>query len=277
TARPLLDRIYHDQVPSADPPEVVVETSKREVVEEYFPADIDRWVRAARRDPPTGSPPPPDGRLHAELPELAVDFDVYRSYVEPTGPIDPVDRAIWRRAFDRATHRGKDTETLRRWWTAWDEGASESRGPLLRFQQLTGPVMAKGVEDRALYRDLRLAALNEVGIPPGWGSDDAVAAFHRDATARARHWPMSMVTTSTHDTKRSEDVRARLLALAQEPTVWTQLARLWQEAIRRVPGVPGPPERSEAAFYLLFQTVVGTWPLDGIRSDRYRARLRAYG
>ncbi|MHB1434836.1 MAG: malto-oligosyltrehalose synthase [Thermoplasmata archaeon] len=276
-ALPDLDRTYRDQVPSADAPEAVVETAKREALEEYFPADLDRLVRAGRRHPPIGRPLPEDDQLRAEFHEVAADFDVYRSYVESTGPIDPEDREIWLRAFDRAARRGNAAGTLRQWWEAGGDGSAASREPLLRFQQLTGPVMAKGVEDRALYREVRLTALNEVGIPPGSDDGDPVGAFHRDAAARARRWPKSMVTTSTHDTKRSEDVRARLLALAQEPAIWSRLARLWQAAIRRAPGVPEVPERSDSAFYLLFQTVVGTWPIDGVRSDRYRARLRAYG
>lgn len=276
-ALPDLDRTYRDQVPAAEPAETVVQRAKGEAIAEYFRADVDRWVRAVRRHPPPGPALPPDDRLRAELQELAVDLDVYRSYVESTGPIDREDREIWRRAFDRAARRGHPTETLRRWWEALSDPADAAREPLLRLQQFTPAVMAKGVEDRALYRELRLTALNEVGIPVGPPESDPVDAFHRDAGARARRWPKSMVTTSTHDTKRSEDVRARLLALAQEPTVWDRLAHLWREAIGRVQGMPGAPERSEGAFYLLFQTVVGTWPIDGVRSDRYRARLRAYG
>jgi len=268
-----LGRTYRESVPTADPPERTIERSKRETLEEYFPADLDRLVRIGLRPAPGSLPVPPPDKLRAELRELAADFDVYRTYVESTGPIDPWDGEVWHRAFDRAAGGGIATETLRRWWTDWSERSEVPRELLLRFQQLTVPVMAKGVEDRALYRELLLTALNEVGIPPGPVEDDPVKAFHRDAAERARRWPRSMVTTSTHDTKRSEDVRARLLALAQEPAGWDRLARQWQGA----PGVPALPAGSDAAFYLLFQTVVGTWPVDGVPTDRYRSRLRAYG
>ena len=275
-ALPDLERTYRDLVPEAEPPEPVVEESKREAIEEYFSADVDRALRAVRRQPPGGLRLPSDDALREELKELAAGFDVYRSYVEPAGPVDPEDREIWRRALDRAARPG--VPRLREsWWAAWSDPAAASREPLLRLQQFTPAVMAKGVEDRALYRDLRLTALNEVGIPPGSDALDPVGGFHRAASARADRWPNSMVTTSTHDTKRSEDVRARLLALAQEPEVWDQLARLWRQAIGGVRGTAEIPERSAAAFYLLFQTVVGTWPLDGVPSPGYRARLRAYG
>ncbi|MFG1529652.1 MAG: malto-oligosyltrehalose synthase [Thermoplasmata archaeon] len=273
---PDLERTYRDQVPGAEPPEAIVAAAKREAIREFFAADVDRWLRSLRRQPPGGRSLPPDDTLRAQIVEFVADLDVYRSYVEPTGPIDPEDRAIWGRAIDRAGRYGP-AELLQSWWEAWSDPAAVSREPLLRLQQFTPAVMAKGVEDRALYRDLGLTALNEVGIPPGPVDRDPVGAFHRATSARVERWPNSIVTTSTHDTKRSEDVRARLLALAQEPRVWDRLARLWRQAIGRVPGVRELPDRSEGALYLLFQAVVGTWPLDGIPSPEYRARLRAYG
>jgi (1->4)-alpha-D-glucan 1-alpha-D-glucosylmutase len=125
-----------------------------------------------------------------------------------------------------------------------------------RFGQLSGPVMAKGVEDTAMYRYLRLVALNEVGGEPGrWGVD--LDEFHRRAAAGP---PSGLLAGTTHDTKRSESVRARLLVLAQVPDRWADAVARWSE--RR-------PFTDPHAGYLVWQTLVGAWPLDADRLWRY--------
>jgi (1->4)-alpha-D-glucan 1-alpha-D-glucosylmutase len=122
----------------------------------------------------------------------------------------------------------------------------------MRFQQLTSPVMAKGVEDTAFYRYAPLAALNEVGGDPD-RAPVALAAFHQAAAERLVR-PRSLVAGSTHDTKRSEDVRARLAVLSQAPGQWSAFARPWLVA-SDASGVDRPTR------YLLMQTLVGAWPL----------------
>ncbi|MGH2615216.1 MAG: malto-oligosyltrehalose synthase, partial [Thermomicrobiales bacterium] len=131
---------------------------------------------------------------------------------------------------------------------------------VMKFQQLTGPVMAKGVEDTAFYRYNRLVALNEVGGDPGaFGS--SVAEFHRQNAERARRWPHALLTSSTHDTKRSEDVRARIAVLSELPREWRAAVNRWGRLNRRrktrVEGVPAPDRNDE---YLFYQTLLGTWP-----------------
>ena len=133
---------------------------------------------------------------------------------------------------------------------------------VLKLQQLTGPVMAKGMEDTAFFRFNRLTSLNEVGNDPGsFGAtpDDIHAAFHR----RSVDWPGAMLGTSTHDTKRSEDVRARIAALAQFPRDWrfaiNRWARLNRKHRTRVEGAAAPVRADE---YLLYQTLLGSWPAD---------------
>src|SRR5262249_30231889 len=101
----------------------------------------------------------------------------------------------------------------------------------MKFQQLTGPVMAKGLEDTALYIDNRLVALNEVGSGPttfGVSVDD----FHKQCLERVRRWPHAMLTSSTHDTKRSEDVRARIAALSEMPREWRAALNRWRRLNR---------------------------------------------
>src|SRR4029434_8277211 len=132
---------------------------------------------------------------------------------------------------------------------------------VLRFQQTTGPVTAKGYEDTAFYRYHRLVSLNEVGGDPSrFGT--TVADFHAFNVARQASSPHALSTTSTHDTKRSEDVRARIHVLAEIPGEWREKVGAWQKVNRKhrvvVDGlaVPGPNEE-----YLLYQTLVGAWAI----------------
>jgi (1->4)-alpha-D-glucan 1-alpha-D-glucosylmutase len=133
---------------------------------------------------------------------------------------------------------------------------------VLKFQQSTGPIMAKGVEDTAFYIFNRLAALNEVGgEPQQFGS--GVEEFHRKNQDRQRDWPASMLTTSTHDTKRSEDVRARMVAISEISDLWKRSLPRWRSANRRwkkrMEDAEAPDSEEE---YLLYQTLLGTWPMD---------------
>ena len=132
---------------------------------------------------------------------------------------------------------------------------------VMKFQQCTGPIIAKGLEDTAFYIFNRLISLNEVGgEPQHFGT--SVAAFHRQNADRRRRWPQAMLTTSTHDTKRGEDVRARINVLSEIPREWrTRLSRWSRLNRRRKPVMDGQrvPDRNEE--YLLYQTLVGTWPL----------------
>jgi (1->4)-alpha-D-glucan 1-alpha-D-glucosylmutase len=138
--------------------------------------------------------------------------------------------------------------------------------PATRLQQLCGAVTAKAVEDCLFYRDTRLVSLNEVGGEPGrFGVDPA--EFHHAAAVRARLWPQAMVTLSTHDTKRSEDVRARIGVLSQVPALWNELTGRWALA------TPSP-DASTGLF--LLQNAFGVWPADGVVTDQLRERLHRY-
>jgi (1->4)-alpha-D-glucan 1-alpha-D-glucosylmutase len=147
-----------------------------------------------------------------------------------------------------------------------------------RFQQLTGPVMAKSLEDTLFYRYVRLLSLNEVGGDPhlfGVPRD----AFHHAMQERAHAWPHAMVATATHDTKRGEDARARLAVLSELPEAWAQTVRHWRRlnAAHRA-GLPAIHPKDE---YTLYQTLVGVWPPDLAVDDRpavahVRERLEAW-
>ncbi|HEX2213117.1 MAG TPA: malto-oligosyltrehalose synthase [Mycobacterium sp.] len=138
--------------------------------------------------------------------------------------------------------------------------------PGVRLQQLCGAATAKSMEDCLFYRDARLVSLNEVGSEPqhfGVG----VAEFHQRATVRARMWPQAMVALSTHDTKRGEDVRARIGVLSQVPSLWAELVAKWTLAAP-------PPDAGTALF--LWQNIFGVWPVDGAITDDLRRRLHSY-
>jgi (1->4)-alpha-D-glucan 1-alpha-D-glucosylmutase len=148
-----------------------------------------------------------------------------------------------------------------------------------RFQQFTGPVMAKAVEDTAFYIHNRLVSLNEVGGNPDiFGT--TISSFHQQNIERQAHWPYSLLATSTHDTKRSEDVRARINVLSELPqefrTKVFRWARLNQSKKSRVEDAQAPSRNDE---FLLYQTLIGSWPLDladPTERDRYRERIQNY-
>ena len=136
----------------------------------------------------------------------------------------------------------------------------------VRLQQLCGAATAKSMEDCLFYRDPRLVSLNEVGGEPEWFGV-SVAEFHQRAESRARLWPQAMTALSTHDTKRGEDVRARIGLLSQVPSLWAEFVGAWQ---RRTPS----PDPMTGLF--LWQNIFGVWPVEGIVTDDLRGRLHAY-
>lgn len=136
----------------------------------------------------------------------------------------------------------------------------------IRLQQLCGAVTAKAKEDCLFYRDARLVSLNEVGGEPQWFGVDA-AEFHLRCAARAAHWPQAMTTLTTHDTKRGEDVRARITVLSQVPSLWVQF-------ISRVEDIAPSPAAATGLF--LWQNIFGVWPAGGEVTDELRERLHTY-
>ena len=151
-----------------------------------------------------------------------------------------------------------------------------------RFQQLTGPVMAKSLEDTLFYRFAELLALNEVGGDPGeYGIDSA--HFHALQAARARDWPNAMITTATHDTKRGEDARSRLLALSEMPDAWGEAWGVWTALAKphlgTIDKAPAPDANDQ---WMFFQAILGAWPLELLDRDEsvaiedFRQRLDAY-
>ena len=204
--------------------------------------------------------------------EVIAAFPVYRTYVGDDGAEPSArDRAFIERAIAEAERRNptvnvsvfdfvRDALLLRHPAASDAREQAERRDFVMRFQQMTGPITAKGVEDTALYVYNRLVSLNDVGSDPArYG--ESVAAFHEKNARRLERWPESLVSTSTHDTKRSEDVRARISVLSEVPAAWAAHVRRWRMMGRRlkqeVEGRAVPDRNDE---YLLYQTLVGAWP-----------------
>jgi (1->4)-alpha-D-glucan 1-alpha-D-glucosylmutase len=246
----------------------VAETAKREVARGSLAAEGYRLARLLTHhpDPVLGGLSFTD--LHAVLTELLTAVPVYRAYVVPGEPPPATSAGIVAAAAASASHRLPPP--LRRALAEVSALALGRAGKgawvgefIVRFQQTCGPVMAKGLEDTAFYRWPRLTALNEVGGDPerlGLPPD----GFHEFAARLARDWPTTMTTLSTHDTKRQEDVRARLAVLAEIPRRWAAQVARWHD--RAVALAPAPEPDTE---YLLWQTLAGAWPLSRDRAVQY--------
>jgi (1->4)-alpha-D-glucan 1-alpha-D-glucosylmutase len=229
--------------------------------------------------------------LRRALVEFVALFPVYRTYIDDRHPIDERDRQYIRWTVERARRKDPiqnasifdflEDVLLGNYPAHLREG---ERRTMLRFamrlQQLTGPVMAKGLEDTVFYVYNRLAALNEVGgEPERFGTP--VETFHLRNQERSEKWPSAFLASSTHDTKRSEDVRARMCVLAEVPEQWQEHLRDWSrlnarhKTMLRDRPVPDPNEE-----YLFYQTVLGAYPMGnavkGRALDEFRQRIAGY-
>jgi len=212
--------------------------------------------------------------LHHALREVAARLPVYRTYVRvDDGYVSASDAALIGETVKRAADGRPDLdpelfELLGRILRL--ELGGEHAGELaMRFQQLTPPAMAKGVEDTSFYRHHRLVALNEVGGDPGrFGI--ATDAFQDAMVMAARAWPAAGLALSTHDTKRSADVRARLATVTADPTGWRAFVERWLDVTAAHRDAPSAPTDADA--YLLLQVLVGAWPIDVDRAAAYMAK-----
>ncbi|HZR84646.1 MAG TPA: malto-oligosyltrehalose synthase [Candidatus Binatia bacterium] len=208
--------------------------------------------------------------LHEALRELLACFPVYRTYVAPAAErVTDEDRRWIAQATEAAKRHRTDLdpelfEFLRAILELRERGALEGE-LVVRFQQLSGPAMAKGVEDTAFYAYHRLISLCEVGGDPSQFGID-VEQFHRECARAARRTPEALLALSTHDTKRSADVRARLHLLSEIPDAWRDAVFSWAEHNRRYRRDAGPDPNAE---YLLYQTLVGAWPIESERVQRF--------
>ena len=269
----------------------IVRASKIRIMEKEMASELNVLARdaarVARQNPRSADFT--QNILQQAIKEVVACFPVYRTYVD--GSAAPTDAD--RRDLDWAVGQARRYETdidpsvfdflhaLASTDLVAGPRSGFSRHSVVRFamklQQYSGPVMAKGLEDTAFYRYNRLLALNEVG-----GTPDriglALTTFHRANALRAKHWPHAMLATSTHDTKRGEDSRARLTVLADMPEEWSRQVAAWSRVLRAARGDvegTGPPDRNDE--YAFYQLLLGSWPAELIRVGELDAeRLAAY-
>jgi (1->4)-alpha-D-glucan 1-alpha-D-glucosylmutase len=216
--------------------------------------------------------------LREVLREVIAAFPVYRPYARPGQPVSAPDRDHVAAAVAGARRRRPELDAelaafVGELLTGEHPGGPETEFAV-HFAQVSAPVMAKGVEDTAFYRYLVLASLCEVGGDPGafgrpGGPAGPVAEFHRAMATAAQRWPEAMLTLSTHDTKRSGDVRARLALLAELPEAWWQETVGWARINQRHKRDGWPDRNTE---YLLYQTLAGAWPLPADRARQFMAK-----
>jgi len=241
--------------------------AKRQVIAELLDPEFERLLRVERQAAgDIGRENASDDGVRPALAELLARVEVYRAYLRPGYPVDPGAVARLSHLVDEAQAARPDLteplDLLHLLLSDVDSTSEPRRELVIRFQQVCGPVMAKGVEDTTFYRYNRLVALNEVGGDPSGLDSPGPERLHEWAAYQQEHSPLGMTTLSTHDTKRGEDVRARLLAVAGDVEAWTTV---W-EAVRK----HAAPHRVDGpTAYLLFQTLLGAWPIDADRLQSY--------
>ncbi len=267
-----LTRLYREFTGEPSDYRQLVLDKKHEVLRDVLGSDVNRLTDLAQRVCEQHRRYRDYSRqeIREALEEAAACFPVYRTYVRAeAGRVSREDRRTINRAFKLAKSRRGDLDPelfdfLRDLLLLRHRGELEAE-LVMRFQQLTGPATAKGVEDTAFYCFHRLVCLNEVGGDPGrFGTDPAT--FHRAMIEASERRPHAMLTTSTHDTKRSEDVRARIALLSEIPERWGRAVRGWAAHNERH-RTGGSPDRN--LEYLYYQTLVGAWPLGADRAEAY--------
>ena len=289
-ARPVLDEVDRFFGGSEERYAAAASRAKGEVVRDELSADADRLAHRLWRL----------AQDHREVRDVGERdcrdvvrrtlqaLDVYRTYVDPvTGAARDLDVARIDAAVERAAGELPDGSVayapgfLYEFFADVLSGRAGSDPDHLelvaRFQQLSGAVMAKGIEDTVLYRNRRLLAVNEVGGDPE-RLGTTVDGFHRANLDRAARHPAGMLTTTTHDTKRGEDVRLRIAALTERAERWAATARLWRELnATHIGGTRTGPAPDPQTELLLYQTLVAVWPVDGTEpDDELRQRVIDY-
>ena len=284
-----MTRIYDDFTGEKADFEGLVYDAKKLIMETALASELavlaQRLARIAARDRDTC-----DFTLNGlkdALAEIVACFPVYRSYVNASGLSADDRRHIeWAVAVARKRSPTADPGIYAFVQSVLTTDLAAGRDNdfraaiiafAMKFQQFSSPVMAKGVEDTSFYRYLRLTSLNDVGgEPKRFGI--SVAGYHAATRERMKRWPHNLLATSTHDSKRSEDVRCRIDVLSEMPALWKLMLKRWRLINRGrkrvIDGMPAPSANDE---FLLYQTLIGSWPLvEQFDSAAYRERITAY-
>jgi (1->4)-alpha-D-glucan 1-alpha-D-glucosylmutase len=280
---PAMTQIYQEFTANAQSFDEVAHRCKKLVLEKSFAGELDALVE--RLACLTKSAPE---ALRLALIEIIASFSVYRTYVRSdTVELSDADAEVLRRSFALARTRtvaAAAFDSLEEVLLLRGENVRGRRNELieflLRFQQLTGPAAAKGIEDTAFYRFNRLLSLNEVGGEPAQFGI-TIEEFHRRNLTRAANWPHALLATATHDTKRGEDARARINVLSEMPNEWRSSVTQWRELnVRHKSGANGELAPDANDEYFFYQALAGAWPhrpLAGTSpSEAFRARIIQY-
>jgi len=238
-----------------------VDVAKRHVISQSLQPEVSRLARRAAEALPDLEP----GRLREAIVELLVASPVYRAYVRPghrTSSVahDLLDDAHATAVAVRPELKAELDALLPLTLLSDDHPAALDFA--VRLQQTWGPVMAKGIEDTTFYRWAEFIAMNEVGSDPSRVSESAADDLHTWSTQQQSKWPLTMTTLSTHDTKRSEDVRARLLAVGGDSQSWQEISRASLESANAA----GVDPRTA---HFIWQTLLGAGPIDDERLSGY--------
>jgi (1->4)-alpha-D-glucan 1-alpha-D-glucosylmutase len=283
----MFDRIYREFTGLREDFRTIVYEAKKRILLKSFPAGLKLLSgRLKRIAEAAGFQQLTLNNLRDALVEVIASFPVYRTYVnEETAELSPVEKRYVDQAIADASMRlpSSEKEALRfihdlLLLTVPEElGTTEKnlcREFVMRFQQLTGPVMAKGLEDTTFYNFNRLISLNEVGGNPDTFGN-GVNNFHKHNSQKAAQWPHSLLATATHDTKRGEDVRARINVLSELPDEWQSALSRWRDLnVSKKSVVDGQPAPHPNDEYLFYQTLLGAWPADGSNAA-FRERIIA--
>ncbi len=253
--------------------DAIVHTSKLLVLRQMLIAEIKRLYGEVEAILGPIQDEQAEGQLMMAIAETIAAFDVYRTYVRPDGSRTLHDERLLLDAVEAARRRaphipGAVFESLADLIVS-GEGGERALAFLMRFQQTTGPAMAKSFEDTVFYNFNRLVSLNEVGGDPGYFGV-TVEEFHQIATEASADRPRSMLATATHDTKRGEDVRARIALLSEIPDAWAHAVKRFSEIGDDYRSDDMPDRNTE---YLFYQTVFGAFPLDVERAWSYMQKV----
>ena len=266
-----LTHLYRELTDEREPFAEVVHDAKLKIMRNEMASEVNVLARdaarVARQNPRTADFT--HGLLRTALREVMASFPAYRTYVGASGRHTETDMRHLGEALAGARRRALDIDSsvfgfLGRLLSGKLVEAPRSGFSrvaalrcALKFQQLSGPIMAKGLEDTAFYRYNRFVALNEVGSDPrriGHGAEE----FHALNTERARTYPRALSATATHDTKRGEDSRARLAVLTELPGEWAEHVREWRRLLRGGEPADAPPDVNDE--YYFYQSLLGAWP-----------------
>jgi (1->4)-alpha-D-glucan 1-alpha-D-glucosylmutase len=284
SAGPALTRVYREFTGERMEFAAIVRECKFRIMKNEMASELNVLARDAARVARQNSRTADFTRniLRRALRELIACFPVYRTYLNGEGHLAEVERRELSTALDTARRKERDIdpsvfdflEALLTGDLVSAPRSGFSRHAALRcamkVQQYSGPVMAKGLEDTAFYRFNRLIALNEVGgFPEELGL--SIVDFHAANAKRARNWPQGLLATSTHDTKRGEDARARLLVLGEIPDEWSNVVRDWHSILRE----PGAHLNDANTEYFIYQLLLGSWPDDLSELQTFQERARS--